>query len=508
MKNFLKFFLPILIVLLIGGGIYIYQQNQSNKLTIALVPLDSRPCNTQYPQTLAQMAGMRLILPDDELLDDFLTPADQEGLWQWLEQTAPKCDRIIIATNELLQGGLINSRSSDSYANLTNDLKRLQEFCQNHPEQKITILTILPRLLPSQYDSDLAGYMTELSQYGRAWDQADLNSTPLPQSEVPAEVLEKYRQVFLQSGALLDQLQQMAADGLCEVVVGQDDGEEYCPSNILKRQILANPNENITFVHGADELTMLILASFVDLPPSEVKIIIDDESAWAKYFPYEAADLATILNEKLVLANVTISDEAQDTIFIHADSTSIETAAKFITSEGSAYLGIADIAYTNKGDKSLTDYLLSPANLSHFHAYSGWNTAGNTLGTIIAHYRLSQAFPQTKQAAEAAVEFKAIRLSEDLVYQALISNDLRLSLANQKLMNSSTTAFTAPLEQIESILAERFAPYKIRLEELFTSTQEILPQVSVDVTSAEINLTFPWNRAFEVKCESQFKLSY
>ena len=506
MKKLWKIFLPLLLIILIAGGVYFYQQNKANSTAIALIPLDSRPCNTQYPQTLAQMAGMRLILPADALLDDFLTPADQEGLWQWLEQTAPQCDRIIISTNELLQGGLINSRSSDSYANLESDINRLQEFCQNHPEQKITILTILPRLLPSQYDSDLAGYMTELSQYGRAWDQADLNASPLPQSEVPAEILEKYRQVFLQCGELLKQLQQMAADGLCEVVIGQDDGEEYCPSNILKRQILANPTDNLTFVHGADELTMLILASFVDLPPSEVQIIIDDESAWSKYFPYEAADLTTILKEKLALANVTISEEAQDTIFIHADNLSSESAAGFIAGEGSAYRGLADIAYTNKGDKALADYLLSSAN--NLHAYSGWNTAGNTLGTIIAHYRLSQAFPQTKQAAQAAIEFKAIRLSEDLVYQALISNDLRLSLANQKLMNSSTTAFTADIELIEPLLAERFAPYKVQLEELFTSAQEILPQVSVDVTSAEINLSFPWNRAFEVKCESKFKLSY
>ena len=506
MKKLWKIFLPLLLIILIAGGVYFYQQNKANSTAIALIPLDSRPCNTQYPQTLAQMAGMRLILPADALLDDFLTPADQEGLWQWLEQTAPKCERIIISTNELLQGGLINSRSSDSYANLESDINRLQEFCQNHPEQKITILTILPRLLPSQYDSTLAPYMNQLSQYGRAWDKADLNAAPLPQSEVPAEILEKYRQVFLQCGELLKQLQQMAANGLCEVVIGQDDGEEYCPSNILKRRILANPTANLTFVHGADELTMLILASFVDLPPSEVQIIIDDESAWSKYFPYEAADLATILKEKLALANVTLFADAEDTIFIHADSASSTEAISFITTKSSSYRGLADIAYTNKGDKALADDLLSPANT--LHAYSGWNTAGNTLGTVIDHYRLSQAFPQTKQAAQAAVEFKVIRLSEDLVYQALISNDLRLSLANQKLMNSSTTAFTADIEQIESLLTERFAPYKVQLEELFTATQEILPQVKVDVTSAEINLSFPWNRAFEVKCESKFKLSY
>ena len=96
----------------IASGYYLY--THEDKITVAIVPLDSRPCNTRYPYLLGQMADMRVILPPAELLDYYLSPADKDGLWQWLENTSAKCDYILLCTNELFQGGLINSRNSDS----------------------------------------------------------------------------------------------------------------------------------------------------------------------------------------------------------------------------------------------------------------------------------------------------------------------------------------------------------------------------------------------------------
>ena len=74
---------------------------------IALLPLDSRPCNTQYPQVLGAMGGYEVILPPEAALDDFLQPAESQALWQWLEETAGDCPQVIIFTNELFNGGLI-----------------------------------------------------------------------------------------------------------------------------------------------------------------------------------------------------------------------------------------------------------------------------------------------------------------------------------------------------------------------------------------------------------------
>ena len=50
----------------IASGYYLY--THEDKITVAIVPLDSRPCNTRYPYLLGQMADMRVILPPAELL--------------------------------------------------------------------------------------------------------------------------------------------------------------------------------------------------------------------------------------------------------------------------------------------------------------------------------------------------------------------------------------------------------------------------------------------------------
>lgn len=97
---------------------------------------------------------------------------------------------------------------------------------------------------------------------------------------------------------MLDKLYSLAASGSIELVVGQDDGAQFCPSNIITRNLQNKQTANVTFLHGADELEMLILASYLDLPTAEVNIIIEDEDTLNAYFPYEAADLKTVLAEK------------------------------------------------------------------------------------------------------------------------------------------------------------------------------------------------------------------
>lgn len=488
----------------IASGYYLY--THEDKITVAIVPLDSRPCNTRYPYLLGQMADMRVILPPAELLDDYLSPADKDGLWQWLENTSAKCDYILLCTNELFQGGLINSRSSDSLQDLESDLARLQNFCQSHPEPKITVLSILPRLLPSQYDSDLAPYMDELKKYGIAWDQAAQSGIEPSSANVPDEVLAKYRSLFLQSEQMLDKLYSLAASGSIELVVGQDDGAQFCPSNIITRNLQNKQTANVTFLHGADELEMLILASYLDLPTAEVNIIIEDEDTLNAYFPYEAADLKTVLAEKLAFANININEEATDSIFIHTKTGDDTAVALYLAGEHAGYTAIADIATTNRGDKALAPLLLDKDNFAALHCYSGWNTCSNTLGTVLAHYRFSQAFAQNKTAARAAVEFKAVRFGEDAIFQALISPDLRSELAQKGLMNPSTTAFLADASEITPYLASAYEPYANQLQNLFNGTIEIVPNYSVNINNFTSTLTFPWDRAFEVKVECEFQI--
>ena len=89
---------------------------------IAYVPLDDRPDNVERVVYLAESLGYTLEMPE---LADYRTALDgqpknydslQHGnpwsLYTWvLDQEAAGCDRYILSMDQLLSGGLVNSRS-------------------------------------------------------------------------------------------------------------------------------------------------------------------------------------------------------------------------------------------------------------------------------------------------------------------------------------------------------------------------------------------------------------
>lgn len=89
--------------------------------TIAYVPLDDRPDNVERVAYLAESLGYTLALPEADLYSTKLDgqPLNENGtqygdmaaLYEWvLAQEAAGCDRYILSLDQLLSGGLVNSR--------------------------------------------------------------------------------------------------------------------------------------------------------------------------------------------------------------------------------------------------------------------------------------------------------------------------------------------------------------------------------------------------------------
>ena len=186
----------VAIVLIISLLVISCGCQKNDAISIGIIPLDSRPCNTQYAQLLGEMAGFNVKLPDRELLDDFTTLSQANPLWQWLEQN--KCDHYILFTNQLWNGGLIGSRSLTNYADEEVFFNKLSAFIDTHKDSTITIISVLPRLLPSQYDEELWSYQKELASYGSAWDKAlQLNQLePELPKNVPVNLVAQYRALY------------------------------------------------------------------------------------------------------------------------------------------------------------------------------------------------------------------------------------------------------------------------------------------------------------------------
>jgi len=474
---------------------------------VGLIPLDSRPCNTQYPEILGKMGNMQLDIPY-AYLDNFLEPAQTKNLWSWLEASGKGFNRIIINTTELFNGGLIASRDPQSYQDLVAQIARLKSFCEKNKNKDITVITVLPRLLPSQF-TQLWPYNEEIAEYAQNIDIADREGkkAPEPPQSIPKDMLNEYLGIYENTQLLVESLISFANEGLIDhYLIGQDDAEEYGLSNKIVRELTPKLNDKVQFVHGADELTMLVLARVLPLKENlSLKVEYSNRDLKEAYFPFEAASLENVVKTKLNYLNIMEATDSDKRVIIHNDAARLASLRDLIQESASPYLGLMDIAHTNKGDINLLDFLLNNDTFPKVTGYAGWNTAGNTIGTELSHavyYQyLADSFkkykkPAQAEALQAYLEFKFIRIAEDLVYQGILREELNERL---KTLNIDPHNIGERHAEANGILAELYAPYDEKLAKAFIGQQFKIGEISFTVEKISSKMELPWSRTFEAK---------
>lgn len=480
---------------------------------VGLIPLDSRPCNTQYPDLLGKMANKHLEIPYD-YLDDFLDPAQTEELWSWLESNSKSFDKIIINTNELINGGLIASRHAQSYKDLNEKMARLTTFLQKNKKKEIIVITILPRLLPSQF-TQLWSYQESLVQYAQKIDQYffEGKKLPNPPKDVPYNILEEYLSIYENTQVLVENLITLTNQGLIDhYLIGQDDAQQYGLSNKIIRELTPSLSEKIQFVHGADELTMLALTRRLQFK-NKLSLHIDytNEDFKDAYFPFEAAPLEKVVQTKLHYLQIEEDKNSPNNVIIHSDLQKVDKLKALVEKSPAAYLGIMDVACTNKGDIALFEFLLQPEIWAKVDSYAGWNTAGNTIGTELAH-RVSYKYlseniknynkPVRADALRAYLEFRYIRMAEDLVFQGILREGLNERL---KKLSIDPHNIGENHQQANEILTQLFAPYEQTLAQAFLGDYTI-GNVTFTVENVSAQIELPWSRTFEAKVTPEFAI--
>lgn len=155
---------------------------------VSYIPLDDRPVNADRVVYLAESLGYRLTMPEEDLYRTRLDGqdpnpngtayGDRAGLYAWLqEREAAGCDRYVLSLDQLLSGGLVNSRSFPGADVTLRDGTVLTEEAflaaildlLADGENEVYLLDTVMRLAPTVgYDGwDLAGYEA-LRSYGMA----------------------------------------------------------------------------------------------------------------------------------------------------------------------------------------------------------------------------------------------------------------------------------------------------------------------------------------------------
>lgn len=451
-------------------------------MSILLVPLDDRPCCTQFVQRLAAMAGRELILPDR--LGNFLSPGDPEAM---LAAMAEPHEALLVSLDMVAWGGLVASRAQKEPLETARErLQRAALLASGRPAYAFQSIMRTAPTQTSRQEVDLAEMLVELSVLTALQDpRADALRATLPPAYLQDYLTRRQRAHLLNRLAI----EQAGQGSWRELLLGIDDSRTE-GWNVLEIQELEPllPS-NASIAPGTDEMALLLFTRLVR-PTVPIQVLwFPDESA-QRVGRYEDRSLLRVVQTQARAAGVTLGDSHRQ-LWVYGPlgeqgeaseqpANGSERAEAFVLElrkglEEGLKIAVADVAHANGADLRLLESLISSGLAPRLIAYAAWNTAGNTLGTALAALACwpEQAEPAQQQAR---LRFLMERLLDDGYYQAEIRQ--HGGLAGLKDVPSSQ------LVSIQQDLSKR-------LDRL----------TAAGFPRQRLQVELPWGRLFEVRLQ-------
>lgn len=552
------------------------------KPVMALLPMDDRPVNYDYPSYLARLAGYELHLPPRDWLGNPCRASQHIRLVEWMIKEAENAQVLVVALDTLAYGGLIPSRTSrEPQESVLERLSVLKKIKAEHAKLTILASSVILRISRANsseeekdywasYGSSMfrCSYLEHKSSLGIASTQ-EQEELSLLYKRIPGEVYKDYlagrqrnHQVNLR---MIDWLEEGIFDFL---LLAQDDTAEY-GWNIAEARIIqaALRRKNLTdraiTYPGADEIGCLLLASAIckqaqfkprvyprytsihsaslitsyeDRPLHElVKAHLAPLGGTIALSP-EEADLILFLNApahaqgeasfqwlnwkglKAFKADLPVSLQpylegvASDPLYsitrdeMETPERSPEELVRSIIDElgRKRSVALADVAFVNGSDLILGNLLMQHSESVRLSAYAGWNTAGNTLGSVLSHAVLRLLMKRNGDDPEqtrAHYEYLFLRFLDDYFYQARErSRCLLEDLPELGIQPGMERLPLSSIKAVEKRVHERMLMAAKELEKLFIKAG-VVKSVSVE------HITLPWQRLFEVGFDVHVMLS-
>lgn len=480
---------------------------------IALLPLDDRPCNTRFPQEIAAIGGDCLCHPSRAMLGRFNTPAESAPLQEWLDGL-PEVEALIVSVDMLAYGGLVASRKTTTALETAHSrLQILEAWHQKRPQTPIYAFNVLMRLAITM-DSDAAvPHYYNVMKYARLTDEAarfggekeaELREV---KAQIPPEILAQYHEARARNHAInLSMIDFLARGTFSYLLVTQEDCTQFGLHRSEQTELLARAAQlkveaRFALHPGADEAALTLLArhwnSGISFRIHWSDAVRKRDIAVFEDVPYEDA-----LHSHIAAMGGHISDQNGDfQLFVNApvggsqkDEAEAEKNAReavlaafcdsierAITQE--QRVALCDVAFPNGADELLLSLLQKRGILGQLSVFGGWNTAGNTTGTVLAQCAaLCRAGDEESQMLNRRFVFE--RLVDDWGYQARVRAELEKIARARGFSPLSMNGQARGIEEIARVQLGDFA-------------REIAPQFGASVEKLEVCL--PWSRTFEVE---------
>ncbi len=456
-------------------------------LRLALIPLDCRPCNFEQVIDLAQVVGIQVICPPEELVRSHADRPDRfQQLETWLEKTLPRVDALVLSLDQWLYGGLIQSRKLSTASNeqVSERLARLWEILSRNPSVTVHGFQILLRLSitvnAQQTEADwrnifqysvVAGKIENAKRLGKDVPELSQELAEL-KSQIPAQLLSEYLEVRSRnhqaSLAVAAQVGRFST-----LIFGQEDcaphGLHREEKTRLREALQARPESERAACHvltGADELGFLSLMSAwmgrQGIPagnlPLEFRVVEPEgfSPAWGEWDEPHALLQAVSAYEDIPVANNLAlhlapspfrsaaegetgpvvwvvpfeADGQKDLCFEPAQAVAPgsdrEKRYQSLAKQIRPGDALLDLTYGNGADPALLTALTQGGvHLNQLSAFSAWNTSGNRMGSLIAQLAFQVTGKNQETWNEAADRtFLEAQLLDHGAYQAQIRGTL------------------------------------------------------------------------------------
>ena len=446
---------------------------------IALIPIDNRPVCYQLPKMITEQAKEHsLYMPDMDLLGDLTKTAKSDKLIEWLRDLND-IDVFIISLDTIAYGGLIPSRrSSDSIEIIAHRINELAEILKNK-NAKVYAFSSIMRIANNNVNEEEKIYW---DYWGKKIYEYSYNFHKKGnfQTDIPKEILSDYLNTRRRNFEVNKYYIELKRLGIFDTLVfSKDDCAKY-GFNVLEANELklhAKGQNNVFIKTGADEIPLTLLSRAIN-QGKNIKIfpVYTHPDSVKHISKYEDISVKQSVEGQIELAGGIVSNAQDFDMLLLVNNFQQEQGELVMNVEVPLFNGclnipdkpyfIADILNANGSDNNFTSKLMS-LELKDFYGYAGWNTTGNTLGSVISG--ALTYYKAQKPDKNAFNKLQTVRLLEDWAYQANVRTKISNDIANLS----------------PEILKENMLEY----EKVITSKFQI---------SQEIRYYFPWNRFFEI----------
>lgn len=476
-------------------------------MSLLLLPLDARPCTYRFPADIAAIAGLPVLTPPPDMLGDLQRPADPDALISWLTENAPQASALVIATDTLAYGGLIPSRRVDTPLGvLQQRLATLVTIKQANPQIPLYAFSVTMRLSDSNDATEEKSYWADygkllyrhsyhLDKYEQEGDATDLTLALEAKNAIPDEILADYLDTRARNFTLNRMLIDWTQRGLFDLLLLTQDDTSRFGFNVKEQRMLASDvaerrlEHRVLIYPGADEVASVLVARHLNrLHKRQPAFLMRTSTPYGGRITamYEDRPLErTVLGQVTAVGGrlVRTPAEADLMLMLNTPSTGqgdlalrlgldrVDTPPRdlnpFVRELESPPkpVALADVAYANGGDPELFKAFKGYADLA---AFAAWNTAGNTIGTVVAQ---ASAF-LVMQDPGAQTQFLLDRMADDILYQSQLRPKLQEELAQGRSIDDLEAELPRRLEALWNRLIHR---------------QPI----------AGLSASFPWQRLFE-----------